>query len=142
MPATATPLSPAFRALSAVSFSLLILACWSLMHRYQGLGYDAQLYAFQALAQIHPALKLDLFLQHSSQDRYSLFSPFYATFIRLWGLEHAALVLTIFFKACLLTAAWHIIRRLKDADTAISVSKPPLTVKAISEDVARLLNAR
>lgn len=31
---------------------------------------------------------------------------------------------------------------LKDADTAISVSKPPLTVKAISEDVARLLNAR
>lgn len=31
---------------------------------------------------------------------------------------------------------------LKDADTAISVSKPPLTVKATSEDVARLLNAR
>ncbi len=88
------------------------------MHRYQGLGYDAQLYAFQALAQIHPALKLDLFLQYSSQDRYSLFSPFYAAFIRLWGLEHAALILTIFFKVCLLTAAWHIIRKLKDADTA------------------------
>ena len=31
---------------------------------------------------------------------------------------------------------------LKDADTAISVSKPPLTVKATSSDVARLLNAR
>jgi threonine synthase len=31
---------------------------------------------------------------------------------------------------------------LKDADTAISVSKPPLTVKATSSDVARLLNAQ
>ena len=30
---------------------------------------------------------------------------------------------------------------LKDADTAIGVSKPPLTVKATREDVARLLNA-
>ncbi|WHZ27273.1 MAG: Threonine synthase [Nitrospira sp.] len=29
---------------------------------------------------------------------------------------------------------------LKDADTAISVSKPPVTVKATREDVARLLN--
>jgi threonine synthase len=29
---------------------------------------------------------------------------------------------------------------LKDADTAISVSKQPLTVKATREDVARLLN--
>jgi threonine synthase len=28
---------------------------------------------------------------------------------------------------------------LKDADTAIGVSKPPLTVKATREDVARLL---
>ena len=31
---------------------------------------------------------------------------------------------------------------LKDADTAISVSKPPITVKATRDEVARLLEAR
>jgi len=101
-----------------LTYCLLILVCWSATHRYQGLGYDAQLYAFQALAQIHPALNLDLFLLNSSQDRFSAFSPFYAQAIRLLGVERAALTLMLLFSTAFLIGAWFLMRRLTDASRA------------------------
>ena len=58
---------------------------------------DAQLYALQALVRIHPALGTDLDFQHTSQDAYSIFSPFYASVIKLVDLRNATLLLTILF---------------------------------------------
>jgi hypothetical protein len=58
---------------------------------------DAQLYALQALVRIHPALGTDLYFQHTSQDAYSIFSPFYASVIKLMDLRSATLLLTILF---------------------------------------------
>ncbi len=100
------------------ALAMFILCCWGVTHRYKGLGYDAQLYAFQALARIHPALNLDLFLVNNSQDRYTLFSPFYAQVIQWLGVESAALVLLVVFATALLVGAWHLVRRLTDARQA------------------------
>jgi hypothetical protein len=84
--------------------SLVVL--WLVMHGYQGLAGDAQIYAFQALARIQTALSSDLYLQYSSQDRFTVFSPFYAMFIRWLGLNSAARLLTLFFTAVCFVGAW------------------------------------
>jgi hypothetical protein len=76
------------------------------MHGYQGFAGDAQIYAFQALARIHTALSSDLYLQYSSQDRFTIFSPFYALFIGWLGLESAARLMTLFFTAVFFIGAW------------------------------------
>lgn len=90
----------------------MILASWGLMHHYKGLGYDAQLYAFQALAKLQPVLNDDLFLLHASQDRYTIFSGFYAFFIEIFGLSNAAQILWGAFTITLLASGWYIIDRL------------------------------
>src|SRR5271168_2971062 len=92
--------------LVAVSFALMLVVLWILMHGYQGFAGDAQIYAFQALARIHPALSADLYLQNTSQDNYTVFSPFYAWFIGWIGLDNAARLLTLCFTLWVLTAAW------------------------------------
>src|SRR5271163_1950919 len=92
--------------LVAVSFALMLVVLWALMQGYQGFAGDAQISAFQALARIHPALSTDLYLQNTSQDQYTVFSPVYAWFIGWLGLEYAARVLTLFFTAWLFAAAW------------------------------------
>ena len=69
--------------LSTLTYALTLLALWLFMRRYQGFDGDAQLYAFQALSRIYHGLSADLYLQNNSQDRYTLFSPFYAWFISL-----------------------------------------------------------
>ena len=96
----------------------MLTAIWLLTHRYQGLIQDARLYAVQALAELHPEFKSDLFLQNGSQDRYSVFSPAYAQVIRLLGLRDAARLLTILFKIWFLAAAWSLIRELLGRDAA------------------------
>jgi len=82
----------------SLALTLMLVALWSLTHRYQGLGGDAELYAVQAMARLHANLLHDLFLQNTSQDSYSGFSPFYAWCIGMFGLRGAALTLTIAFK--------------------------------------------
>jgi hypothetical protein len=94
------------RNLVASSLALLLIVLWVLMRSYQGFAGDAQIYAFQALARIHPALTADLYLQNTSQDQYTVFSPFYACFIRWLGLDSAALLLALCFTAWLIAAAW------------------------------------
>jgi hypothetical protein len=85
---------------------LMVTVLWLLMHGYQGFAGDAQIYAFQALAKIHPQFSADLYLQNTSQDQYTVFSPFYAWFIGWMGLDNAARLLTLVFTVWFLTAAW------------------------------------
>ena len=98
--------------------ALLLFALWPLTHRYKGLGGDAELYAMQALAKIHPGLAGDLFLQNSSQDSYTAFSPLYAAFIHWLGLRNAATTLVIALKIWFFTAVWALARELFDRRTA------------------------
>jgi hypothetical protein len=93
---------------SALAFALLTVTLWLLMRGYQGLTGDGQIYAFQALARIHPQLATDLYLQNTTQDQYTIFSPLYAWCIRLLDLENAARLLTLLFTVWLLAAAWNL----------------------------------
>jgi hypothetical protein len=92
--------------ITGAAFLLLAVTTWLLLHGYHGLLGDAQLYAFQALAKIHPQLAHDLYLQNTSQDQFTVFSPAYAWFIQLFGLEPAARLLTLVFTIWFLGAAW------------------------------------
>jgi hypothetical protein len=104
--------------IAGAAFFLLAVTVWLLLHGYHGLLSDAHLYAFQALAKIHPALAHDLYLQNSSQDQFTLFSPAYAWFIQLFGLEQAARLLTLVFTIWFLAAAWTTTRILTSRESA------------------------
>src|ERR1700704_6454781 len=84
-----------------LSLALLAVALWLSTRGYHGLTGDAQIYAFQALARIRPGLAADLYLQNTSQDQFTIFSPLYAWFIGVFGLELAARLLTLLFTAWL-----------------------------------------
>jgi hypothetical protein len=101
----------------AVCF-LTVVATWLLLRGYHGLLGDAQLYAFQALSRIHPPLAHDLYLQNTSQDQFTIFSPAYAWFIELLGVEPAARALTLLFTVWFLAAAWVAARTLTNRDGA------------------------
>lgn len=105
----------------ALALTAMLLPIWLLMHGYQGLISDAQLYAFQAVARIHPQLGTDLYLQNTSQDQFTIFSPFYAFFIAHLGLEESARLLTVIFTAWLYVAAWNLARVFTDRATAYLV---------------------
>jgi hypothetical protein len=93
---------------------LAVTVLWCLMRGYQGLDADAQLYAFQAVAKIDHALQTDLFLQNSSQDRFTVFTPIYAALIRLLGVQNASLTLTALFTLWFYAAAWRLASALGD----------------------------
>jgi hypothetical protein len=106
------------RTSSFVAFAALLTSIWILMVGYHGLTGDAQLYGFQALARIHPALRTDLYLQNTTQDQFTVFSPLYAFFIRWFGLDAAARLLTLIFTIWLLVAAWSLTRSLINREIA------------------------
>ncbi len=106
------------RAMTAVALTLMLVALWSLTHRYRGVVGDAELYAVQALAHIYPQLTHDLFLLNVSQDKYTVFSPMYAWCIGLVGLRNAAIVLIVLCKVWFFTAAWAATRSLSNNWTA------------------------
>jgi hypothetical protein len=97
---------------------LMIVTIWLLLRGYHGILGDGQLYAFQALARIHPHLAADLYLQNTSQDRFTIFSPIYAWFIEFLGLENSARLLTLVFTAWFLAGAWAVVRMLASRDGA------------------------
>ena len=99
-------------------FVLTAVATWLLLRGYHGLLGDAQLYAFQALSRIHLPLAHDLYLQNTSQDQFTIFSPAYAWFIELFGVERAAWSLTLLFTIWFLAAAWVAARTLTNRDGA------------------------
>src|SRR5882757_5496797 len=91
---------------TALSLVLMLVALWLAMHGYHGLTGDGQIYAFQAFARLHPQLTADLYLQNTSQDQFTLFSPPFAWWIGLMGLENAARLLTLVFSVWFLAASW------------------------------------
>ncbi|MFI4891465.1 MAG: hypothetical protein ACHQIL_13125 [Steroidobacterales bacterium] len=117
------------RGVVALALTLLIVCIWSLTHRYRGLTGDAELYALQAMAKLHPALANDIYLQNESQDRYTVFSLLYANLIGAVGLHRAALSLFLVFTVWFLAAAWALSRRLSNAAAAwLSVTLLVITV--------------
>src|ERR1700731_4326489 len=110
---------PGFQSkIATISLALILVTLWLLMHGYHGLTGDGQTYAFQAFARLHPQLTADLYLQNTSQDQFTLFSPLYAWCIGLLGLENAARLLTLAFIAWYLAAAWSFASALTGRDTA------------------------
>jgi hypothetical protein len=103
---------------ASLSLALMLVTLWLLMHGYHGLTGDGQIYAFQALARLHPHLTADLYLQNTSQDQFTLLSPLYAWCIGLLGLENAARVLTLLFTLWFLAAAWSFARGITGRDAA------------------------
>jgi hypothetical protein len=97
---------------------LLLFTVWLLVRGYHGLTGDGHIYAFQAVARLHPQLTSDLYLQNTSQDQFTLFSPLYAWCIGLLGLENAARLLTLVFTMWLLAATWSFARAVTDRAAA------------------------
>jgi hypothetical protein len=104
--------------IATAALVLMLVTIWLLVRGYHGLIGDGQIYAFQALARIHPHLSNDLYLQNTSQDQFTIFSPLYAWFIGFLGLEQAARLLTLLFTASFLGAAWAAARMLTNRDSA------------------------
>src|SRR5690606_36325535 len=95
---------------------LLLAGLYLVLHPYLGLVHDSRIYMLQALNLLRPDLYgNDVYLKFGSQDSYTVFSPLYASFIRLFGTEHAASLLTLFSTATFLFAAWWLARGLMPA---------------------------
>jgi hypothetical protein len=108
---TSPPVPATPSRLGLVVLALLGLTTWALSHSYAGIFHDAGLYTLQALARLRPeTLSADVFLKFGSQDRFTLFSPIYATAGRLLGVEPAAALLTLLFQIALLMGAWALAR--------------------------------
>jgi hypothetical protein len=103
---------------ATLSLALMLITLWLLMCGYHGLSGDGQIYAFQAFARLHPELTADLYLQNTSQDQFTLFSPLYAWCIGLLGLESAARLLTLILTTWFLVAAWSFVSAVTGRDTA------------------------
>ena len=73
---------------------------------------------FRRLPELHPPLAHDLYLQNTSQDQFTIFSPAYAWCIELLGVEPAARLLTLLFTIWFLAAAWLAARTLTNRDGA------------------------
>jgi hypothetical protein len=101
-----------------LSLALLSLLLWLALHGYHGITEDGQIYAFQAYARLHPQLAADLYLQNTSQDQFTLFSPLYGWFIGLLGLENAARLLTLIFTLWFLAATYGFARAVAGRDAA------------------------
>jgi len=94
------------------------LGVWALHHGYAGIIHDARLYTFQAFAMREPALANDVYLRFGSQDRFTLFSPIYATVMGWLGIDGAAALLTLAFQVAFFVAAAVLARRLMPAPYA------------------------
>lgn len=76
----------------------LIFAIWFVTNPYSGITHDAELYAAQALYNLHPSnFDKDLFFSYGSQDNFTIFSIPYKFLITKFGLGDSAFIL---FWAC------------------------------------------
>jgi hypothetical protein len=103
---------------ATLSLALMQVVLWLALHGYHGLTDDGQIYAFQALARLHPQLTADLFLQNTSQDQFTLFSPLYACCIGILGLENAARLLALVFTVWFVAGTWSFVRFLAGREAA------------------------
>jgi hypothetical protein len=100
------------RMTTGLALTSMVVALWALIHRFVGLQRDGELYAFQAMARIHPALNADVYLAFNSQDRYTIFSPLYAFCIAHSSLQSADLGLFLFCTLLYFCAAYFLSRKL------------------------------
>jgi hypothetical protein len=113
----------------AIALIPMLVTLWALTHRYNGFARDGELYAVQALARIQPSLSGDLYLQNTSQDQYTFFSPIYAWLIGLLGLQGAELLLFVTCSVLFLAASWILARQLSNEATAwLSVALIVVTI--------------
>jgi hypothetical protein len=103
---------------ASISLALMLVTLWLALQGYHGLTGDGQIYAFQALARLHPQFAADLYLQNTSQDQFTLFSPLYAWWVGLLGLENAARLLTLVFTLWFLAASWSFASAATGRETA------------------------
>lgn len=103
---------------------LCIVAFWMLEHPYEGIVHDSILYAFSALARLHPeSLGHDVYLSLGVQDRYTVFSPLAASVMRPLGLERGAMLITLGSQLAFFGCGWLMARRLMPAtEAALSVA--------------------
>lgn len=93
---------------------------WILFFPYAGIAHDAQLYTLQALSHVAPELyQKDIFLRFGSQDRFTLFSPVYATFIELLGLERAGALLTLIGHCLFISAVFLLANKIMPYGIAV-----------------------
>ena len=102
---------------TAIAGALAVL--WTLTHHYGGITQDAHIYAFQAFARIRPALHADIYLSNTSQDRFTIFSPIFALFIRWLGLKLAGELLLGVCLTGFLVAGWFAARALLGRELAM-----------------------
>ena len=99
---------------------LLCVLTWALSHPYRGLIHDAGLYTLQAMSHLHPGtLAGDVFLRFGSQDAFTIFSPLYAGFIQVFGVEPAAALLTLCAQLAVFASAWFLARSVSNARLAL-----------------------
>jgi hypothetical protein len=104
--------------LVSLALAFTLVALWAATHHDPAITKDGQIYAFQALARLHPTFNNDVYLAFGSQDRYTVFSPLYALLIEALGLANAAVILLVTAKLLFFVAAWQIARRLADRESA------------------------
>lgn len=94
-------------------FLLLAILLWLPAHPYWGVAHDGLLYTFQGVAHLHPDLyRNDIYLRYGSQDQYTLFSPVYAWVIGLFGIDHAAALMTLLAQIALFASIGLLARKL------------------------------
>jgi hypothetical protein len=102
----------------AITLTLLLVALWAVTHCYSGFDRDGALYAVQAVAKIQPPLQADLYLQNTTQDHYTIFSPIYAFFIRIFGLQTGELILFALCQVWFYAAAGRAAREFSSRNAA------------------------
>ena len=119
----------ASRSFSIGALLLVYVGLWLYLSPYDGLNHDAQGYALQGIAALHPdPLGQDLFLQYRSQEEFSVFSRLYGYCIEFLGLDRAAAILTFTFQLLWYGAAFLVFRALLGMNLALLGTGLLLTV--------------
>lgn len=109
----------------------VIFFIWILFFPYAGVAHDAQLYTLQALSHVAPELyQNDIFLRFGSQDRFTLFSPIYATFIELFGLQWAGALLTLIGHCLFIGAVFFLANKIMPYGIAVFSTGLILTISS------------
>jgi hypothetical protein len=93
---------------------VLAVSAFFLTHAYNGIRHDGILYMGQALIKLHPNLHLDPFFVFGSQNNYTIFSFIYAFFIKLLGLNLAAILLLIVGQFLFLASIFYLASKFVD----------------------------
>lgn len=91
---------------------LALLVLESLANPYDGFIHDARLYTLQALSYLHPGrYRQDLYFLFGSQDAYTVFSPVFAQFIKLFGVNNGTFFFYCISKSIFLGSVLFFFRR-------------------------------